>query len=204
MNIGNKIKFYRRKKKLTQETLADLLDVSKQTIINYENSKSDLSTEKIIELSKVLDIEPYKFFIDDLSLTQNTNLGIRKVPIISHVSAGKGYLGEDQVLEVLDIPISLCNKCDFGTFVKGDSMEPLILDGDIILIEKKIELQNGDIGIFKYKEEVFCKKFRCNNLTKEVTLESLNRDYPPIYIEHNKDIVFYVIGKVSGTMNFNF
>ena len=60
-DIGSKIKAARLKKKMTQEQVAELLGVSRQTISNWENEKSYPDIISVIELSSL-----YSISLDDL------------------------------------------------------------------------------------------------------------------------------------------
>ena len=61
MDIGEKLKTVRTNQNLTQEELADLLGVSRQTISNWENCKS---YPDIIQIIKMSDI--YQISLDEL------------------------------------------------------------------------------------------------------------------------------------------
>ena len=56
MNIGNLIQTQRRKNKLTQNALGNLLGVSNTTISNYENGISSPDLNTFIILSRILNI----------------------------------------------------------------------------------------------------------------------------------------------------
>ena len=60
-DIGSKIKAARIEKKLTQEQVAELLGVSRQTISNWENEKSYPDIINVIELSNL-----YSISLDEL------------------------------------------------------------------------------------------------------------------------------------------
>ena len=60
-DIGSKIKNARLEKKLTQEQVAELLGVSRQTISNWENAKSYPDIISVIALSDL-----YSISLDDL------------------------------------------------------------------------------------------------------------------------------------------
>ena len=60
-DIGSKIKAARLDKKLTQEQVAEILGVSRQTISNWENEKSYPDIISVIELSSL-----YSISLDDL------------------------------------------------------------------------------------------------------------------------------------------
>ena len=56
MELGNKIKYYRGEKELSQEALAERVYVSRQTISNWENNKSYPDINSIVLLSEVFEI----------------------------------------------------------------------------------------------------------------------------------------------------
>ena len=61
MEIGKKLKEARLNKDLTQEVIAEKLNVSRQTISNWENEKSYPDIISVIELSNL-----YSISLDDL------------------------------------------------------------------------------------------------------------------------------------------
>lgn len=56
MNIGQQLKSARNKKKLTQEQLSEQIGISRQSISNWENSKSYPDIESLIKLSNIYDL----------------------------------------------------------------------------------------------------------------------------------------------------
>ncbi len=61
MNIGEKIYALRREKNLSQGDLADMLDVSRQSVSKWENNTAVPDLQKIIRLSEIFEIS-----VDDL------------------------------------------------------------------------------------------------------------------------------------------
>lgn len=57
-DIGSKIKAARIEKKLTQEQVAQLLGISRQTISNWENEKSYPDIISVIKMSECYNIFP--------------------------------------------------------------------------------------------------------------------------------------------------
>ena len=52
--MKNLFKFYRNKRGLIQEQMANLLSVSRQSYINYETGEAEPSFETLIKISKTL------------------------------------------------------------------------------------------------------------------------------------------------------
>lgn len=204
-NLSKNIADIRIKKRYTQKSLADALNVSKGTITSYESGVRVPPVDKLEEMAKLFDIKISDFFKEDINTISLTKSDTNsKIPIVSRVSAGLGVYGNDDILDWLEMPSSLCKGADYATFVKGDSMKPKILDNDLILVHKTNTLDNGNIGIFKVGEDVFCKKFFSNPITKEIVLKSLNEKYDPIYINENNGEEFLILGRVICKIDYNF
>ena len=56
MKLGNQIKYYRSKKELSQEELAERVYVTRQSISNWENNKNYPDINSIVLLSEVFEI----------------------------------------------------------------------------------------------------------------------------------------------------
>ena len=62
---------------------------------------------------------------------------------------------------------------DFAVKIDGDSMEPLIHDGGIALVQRT-PIENGDVGLFFVDGDMKCKQY-CRDNFGNVYLFSLNR-----------------------------
>ena len=64
--IGKNVAYYRKKKNLTQEGLAIRANISRTHIshIEAENVNKSPSLDILFRICEVLEIEPYKLFID--------------------------------------------------------------------------------------------------------------------------------------------
>ena len=66
--LGNKIKYYRNEKELSQEELAERVYVSRQTISNWENNKSYPDINSIVLLSEIFEISIDNLIKGDVEL----------------------------------------------------------------------------------------------------------------------------------------
>ncbi|MGN7117821.1 helix-turn-helix domain-containing protein [Lysinibacillus odysseyi] len=64
---GNKIKEFRKKKKLTQKQLGKLIDKSDNTISNYEKGLIALNQDVLFSLAEALDVKVDDFFPQKVS-----------------------------------------------------------------------------------------------------------------------------------------
>ena len=55
--LGQRISFYRKQKGLSQEKLAELLDISRQAVTKWENGQSNPTSENLIKLAEIFGID---------------------------------------------------------------------------------------------------------------------------------------------------
>lgn len=201
LDVGKMIKELRIKKNISQEDLANILSVNRATIANYESGRRALTIDKLEELLDALDTSLADFFnSNNLEKTDLRPEDLRKIPILSDVSAGYGKEALEEATHWIKLPASIARNATFGTFVAGDSMEPKINDGDLLLVQDTPQLDSGEIGVFLLNEKVYCKRFHYNPITKTLVLKSLNSNYDPIPINENDD--FRIVGKVVGIYDY--
>ncbi len=61
--LGNNIANYRKEKQLSQNELAELVDVSREHIAKVETAKRNMSMNLLFNISSALNVPEYKFFI---------------------------------------------------------------------------------------------------------------------------------------------
>lgn len=74
MNLGKNISKYRKKQNLSQEELAEMLKVSRQTISNWELNETMPSSEQVVLLTKI-----FKITADELLGIDTKNVLIEKM-----------------------------------------------------------------------------------------------------------------------------
>ena len=201
LDIGKMIKELRVKKELSQEELASLLSVNRATIANYESGRRTLTIDKLEEILEALNTNLTDFFnSNNLETKKIKSEEQKRIPILSDVSAGYGKEALEEATHWIKLPSIIAKNADFGTFVSGDSMEPKINDGDLLLVQNIPQLDSGMIGIFLLNDNVFCKRYHYNPITKETALKSLNLNYKPIIVTDEDD--FRIVGKVVGIYDY--
>jgi phage repressor protein C with HTH and peptisase S24 domain len=108
------------------------------------------------------------------------------------VSAGAGNFLDESGYEMIETPDYIPAAADFALRVSGDSMEPLFQDGQVIWVKEHEVLNSGEIGIFTYSGDVYCKKLILDS--GKAYLRSLNPEYEDIDVKD--DFGFKTIGKV--------
>ncbi len=114
------------------------------------------------------------------------------IPLFERISAGPGAFSDEEITDYIVLPGIKNNNNIFAVNVVGDSMEPTIKDGSIIICKKNIEIRNGEIGAFFIDDQAYVKRLK---ITKNyIALISDNPNYAPIYIGPGEN--FHAVGKV--------
>lgn len=107
-------------------------------------------------------------------------------------SAGTGQFLDSDDYEPVQVNEAVPASANFGVRLSGNSMEPTYHDGDIIWVMQDKMLNQGEIGLFLWQGEVYCKRYDLSQ--GRVRLCSLNRNYAPISVDENDD--FRIFGRV--------
>lgn len=193
MEIYERIKQRRKEIGLSAETVAEKLGVSPATIYRYENNDIKKFPTDILEpLSKVLRTTPaYLLGLEDKQLySPEITDDIVTFPVVGSIAAGYDELAvEDWSGETVEIPVSYLNghkKEEFFVLsVHGDSMYPLYMNGDKVLILKQNALDHsGEIGAVLYEgENATLKKVEYADGEDWLRLIPVNPEYMPKTIE---------------------
>lgn len=109
-------------------------------------------------------------------------------------SAGTGQFLDSDDYDNMEADSSVPESADFGVRLAGDSMTPRFADGQIVWVHRQETLESGEIGVFLYGGDAYCKRFERSE--GAIRLISLNTAYKPITVA--PDIGIRVFGKVVG------
>lgn len=200
MTIGDRIKAERLRLGYTLEDVAHYAKVSRQTVQKYESGViSNIPSDKIEAIATCLHVspgylmgweeEPRDIFSDKYPEPRVTD-DIVTFPVIGEVAAGFEHIAlEDWSGDTVDVPVKYLHgrpKSDYMVLtVKGDSMYPLYLEGDKVLVLKQSTLnRSGEIGLIRYDgENATLKKVEFVKGEDWMKLVPLNPQYPPRTIE---------------------
>lgn len=132
--------------------------------------------------------------LDEIRVPQAKKAGTREVPLVGHIAAGSPILATEDVETVYDLPASLVgNGPVFMLRIKGDSMiDAGILDGDLVVVERGSNGNNGDIvAALIDGEDATVKRLRRE--ANSVVLEPANPALSPIRYESGVDVIGRVV-----------
>ncbi|UPK45737.1 LexA family protein [Paenibacillus pabuli] len=190
----------RKSKNMTQSDFADLLGVSPSTISDWEKAKKYPRAGTIEKIASTFGIYKSKLFEEQISVTDlyDGDDEVVPVPIIGRVSCGNGVLNIDEIEGMEDTPKSWVRGGDFFYVrAEGDSMiNARIFPGDLLLIRKQNDVEEGEIAAVLIGEKVYLKRVFKNDGI--MVLQSENPEkYGPIFRTADNYENIQIIGKLK-------
>lgn len=156
-SVGKLIYDRRTELGITQKEVADFVGVSEATVSRWESGHIDnMRRDRIAALSKILRLSPLAIMgIDDTDLSTRLpdmvpiDARTFRVPIVGRVAAGRPIVADEEIIgyEYIDNKYSKDGHEYFGLRIVGKSMEPTIMDGDIVIVRRQNYVENGEIAI---------------------------------------------------------
>jgi len=180
--LGNAIKQLRKEQKLSQEDLANKVNVDKGNISRYESGKQSPEFEKISAIAEALGVEVWELFAKAQGANISEAPDLNKVPLISWVQAGSW---QDVFLDINNMDniewietTYKPRKYSYALRVVGDSMETKFPEGCIIIVEPEEQAHNKSYVIVAQQD---CNKATFKQLIDDESgrfLKPLNDKYP--------------------------
>lgn len=191
------IKKLRIERGLTQKQLAEILDVDRTTIVKYETGKNGPSSEQLEKLANFFGTST-DYLLGRGSQSQPEATGGVWIPVLGRVAAGVPIQAIEEIEDYEEITKEMARKGEyFALRVKGDSMEPKISNGDVVIVRQQDDCDTGDTAIVIVNGEEATVK-RIKKSPEGLMLIPTNPAYEPLFFS-NKEIEqlpVRVVGKV--------
>lgn len=188
-------------KKLTEEQnmsmseLSRRVGIAKSAISRYFNGTRELPLNKIGDFASVLHTTPDYLLGIDYEPPKPQGL---KIPVLGTVAAGIPISAVEDILDYEEVPQSWESQGEFFALkIKGDSMEPRMESGDVVIVKQQPDANSGDTVIVLVNgDDATCK--RLQKTDNGIMLVSTNPKYPPMFYStediQTKPVV--ILGKV--------
>lgn len=213
MTLGDIIKNYRKSHDLSMDAFSEKSGISKAYISLLEKNKHPKtgkpiapSIQSIKQAADGMNIDFNILFnmIDgDVSLkaSSKTNSKIKKgvtINVLGQVAAGIPIEAIEDIIDTEEITEEMAKTGNFfGLKIRGDSMEPRMCEGDVVIVRQQNDAESGDIVIATVNgDTATCKRLR--KYRDGIELVSNNPSYEPMFF-NNKEIEnkpVKIIGKV--------
>lgn len=202
--MAENIKRYMEKKDINAKQLAKILDFPYTTVLSWINATNYPRIDKIEQMADFFGIKKSDLIEDKIDniINRHPDLHpirkIRSVPILGTIACGTPIWAEENFEGYIGIdPMHMDG--EFALICKGDSMvDANIHDGDIVLMKKTSDVEDGRIAAVFIEDATTLKKVykRDNSLV----LQPCNKNYGPIVYsaKEAEDNGIQIIGECVG------
>lgn len=201
-NLGNKkimannIRYYMNINNVTQTELCNTLGFKMPTFSDWVNAKTYPRIDKIELMANYFGISKSDL-VEEQSKKTAYSKGV-SINVLGRVAAGIPIDAIEDIIDTEEITEKMAKSGEFfGLQIHGDSMEPRMCEGDVVIVRKQDDAESGDIVIAMINgDDATCKRLR--KYRDGIELISNNPSYDPMFF-NNEDIEkkpVKIIGKV--------
>ncbi len=199
-SFNQRLKELRLKAELSQQSLADGIGISKSSINMYERGEREPGLETLEAFADFFNVDMnYLLGTTDTIRTPIFVTNKMRVPVLGYVAAG---IPIDAITDILDYeelsPEMVKDGSEyFALQIKGASMEPKISEGDVVIVRKQADCENGQIAIVCVNgDQATCK--RVMKQANGILLQPLNPAYEPTFYtaEQIQNLPITILGRV--------
>lgn len=165
----------RKQKGISMKALGKEMGVSEGAISQYETGKREADYEMTLKIAEFFGVT-----VDYLLRGSAEATAVLRIPVLGSVPAGIPLEAIEDIVDWEEIPVSMANgdKAFFALQVKGDSMYPDYLPGDIVIVRKTPCCESGeDCVVYVNGYDATLKQVKLSD--EGLTLLPRNPEYPP-------------------------
>lgn len=132
---------------LKQADLVRMTGIDKSSISLYLSGKVAPKGDKLYKLAIALGVTPEWLSGFNVPMYPKDKRTF-KIPVLGTVRAGYPVEAVENIIDYEEISEEMARNDEyFALMVKGDSMEPKFSEGDVVIVRKQEDVDNGDIAI---------------------------------------------------------
>ena len=190
-SLGNKeimaknIQYYMDKYEKTRQDMCDALGVKYTTFTDWVKGNSYPRIDKIELMANYFGISKADL-VEERSLNRSGKTGV-VINVYGRVAAGIPLEMIEDVIDTEEISEELARTGEFFALqIRGDSMEPRMKEGDVVIVRRQDDAESEDIVIATVNgTDATCKRLK--KYTDGIALVAANPAYEPFYFS-NKEI----------------
>lgn len=198
MLLSDNIRSLRKKTGMSQVEFAQKFNISKGTIAMWETGKRSPDISTILRLAEFFGVTTDALCgVDKAVNTDNSPAGI-KIPVLGIVQAGIPIECVQDILDYEEITPELAASGDyFALKVRGSSMEPRIMEGDVVVVRQQPDVDSGDIAVVLVNGDSATVK-KVVKHKNGISLVAYNPAFTPMFytVEEITDLPVTILGKV--------
>lgn len=124
------------------------LGLTPATISRYANGKMTPKIPTLYSIADILKVNPLWLMGLDVEKRESKKQRSVQIPVLGSVRAGIPMDAVEYIIDYEEISEEMARKGEFFALqIKGDSMEPKISEGDVVIVRKQPDIESGEIAI---------------------------------------------------------
>ena len=192
--------------------------LTKPQMTNYLKGSYEAKQDNVYALSLILDVDEAWLMGCDVPMERKNDAdtdkdllkkigaiplsgeNMVKIPILGTVKAGYNYLAEENIVGTIKVNMDLVKDGSeyFALKVKGDSMQPVLYEDDVVIIKRQNDCEDGQIAVVLINgDEGTIKKVKKSS--NGIWLQPFNNNYEPLVFTNDEieNIPVKIIGVVK-------
>lgn len=147
-NVFSKnLKKYMDQYEINNAELSRILGVSESTVGKWVLKKAVPRMGIVEKLSIIFHIEKSDLIEDKTDKQSSLAKGVR-IPVLGRVAAGIPIEAITDIEDWEEIPQNMTQMGEyFALKIEGKSMEPHMLDGDVVIVRRQADVDSGDVAV---------------------------------------------------------
>lgn len=206
----NNLKRLRKEAKLSQAELSALLGVHQTAVSQWECGRTAPDVRSLKKLAALYSVsleallggaeapadaaDPEKYD----AVRRRVRAESRRVPILGSVQAGVPVSAIEDIVGYVALDEDFGGEDGeyFALRVRGDSMEPRFMEGDVVIVRRRDDAETGDVVVALTGDEATIKQLRKRE--DGVLLMPFNHAYEPLFFTRAEaeSLPLRILGKV--------
>ena len=208
-NFANRLNKAMKLRNIKAIELSEKANIPKSAISQYLSGLYEAKQKSIFKLASVLNVSEGWLMGLDVPMKRNFDKNIQGMDektegsavvfVYGTIPAGTPIECIEDIIDTEEIPADMLKggKQYFGLKVKGNSMYPEYLDGDVLILEKVEDCESGQdcVVMVNGNDGIFKRVIKNEN---NIILQPLNPEYQPLVFtkEQIEQLPIRIIGKV--------
>ena len=196
----HRLRELREAKGLYQKDVAAAIGVDRTTYVKYERGTSEPSYNILSKLAEYFNVSVDYLLGRQATMDSPTPSvpGSKWIPVLGAVAAGVPIEAIEDIEDYEEISPEMAASGDyFALRVEGDSMEPKISNGDVVIVRRQCDCETGDMAVVLVNGDEATVK-RIKKRPEGLMLIPNNPAYEPMFYsaEEVVKLPVQILGKV--------